>query len=153
MADISDDDNDGHPGITAIPSSMDGNSLPATALSTSPPYAPQADKLYVVLRTELSLYGLATGCKDISGTAKATLLQQSCDRLSRPRWGRLHTGAMGLRRPGLPGLRGRRLTIPASVQAPSFAPAGITGTFNAKVLSNDPNGGGVDCAAVRAALP
>jgi hypothetical protein len=151
--DISDDDNDGHPGITATPSSMEGNSLPATALSTSPPYAPQADKLYVVLRTELSLYGLATGCKDISGTARVALFNdhvigchvQGGDDCTQAQWDFVDQVS--------PVYVGAGVTIPASVQAPSFAPAGITGTFKAKVLSNDPNGGGVDCAAVRAALP
>jgi hypothetical protein len=152
-ADLSDDDNDGHAGITATPLSTGGNSLPATALSTSPPYAPKADKLYVVLRTELSMYGLATSCSDISGTARVALFNdhvigchvQGGDDCTQAQWDFIDLIS--------PVYVGAGVTIPASVQPPSFAPAGITGTFKAKVLSHDPKGGGIDCAAVRAALP
>ena len=48
---------------------------------------------------------------------------------------------------------GSGVTVPAGVPPASFAPAGITGTFTAKLLSTDADGGGIDCAAVRAALP
>ena len=151
--DISDDDNDGHPGITATPSSMDGNVLPATGLSTSPPYAPQADKLYVVLRTEVSFYGRATTCTEISGTAQASLFNdhvigchvQGGGDCTQAQWDFIDQISNVY--------VGSGVTIPAGVQAPSFAPAGITGSFMAKVLSNDADGGGIDCAAVRAALP
>ncbi len=151
--DISDDDNDGHPGITATPSSTEGNSLPATGLSTSPPYAPQADKLYVVLRTELSFYGSSTSCTEVSGTAKARVFNdhvigchlQGGGDCTPTQWDfvdQISTVYVG-----------SGVTIPAGVAAPSFEPAGIAGTFTAKFLSNDTDGGDIDCAAVRAALP
>jgi hypothetical protein len=71
MSDITDDDMDGHPGITTTPSNMMGYSLPATAATIG---AAQADELYVVLRTQLSLYGTSTSCTDGSGTATVQLL-------------------------------------------------------------------------------
>jgi hypothetical protein len=151
--DMNDDDNDGHPGVTAIPSSTDGNSLPATGLSTTPPYAPQADKLYLVLRTGLSFYGSATSCTDMSGTAKALVFNehvvgchvQGGGDCTPTQWDfvdQMSTVYVG-----------SGVTIPPGVAAPSFAPAGITGTFTSKLMSNDADGGGIDCAAVRAALP
>lgn len=152
-SDISDDDDDGHPGITATPSSTDGNSLPATGLATAPPYAPQADELYVALRTELSFYGLATSCTEVSGTASAQLFNnhvigchlQGGGDCTPTEWDfvdQMSTIYVGT-----------GVTIPAGVPPASFAPAGITGAFAAKLLSTDADGGGIDCAAVRAALP
>lgn len=151
--DLRDDDGDGEPGITAIPSSTDGNSLPATGLSTSAPYAPQADKLYVVLRTELSFYGMATSCTEIRGNATATVFNDhvvgchvqgggECTQTQSDFIDQMSTVYVG-----------SGVTIPAGTPAPSFAPAGITGTFTAKVLADDADGGSIDCAAVRAALP
>jgi hypothetical protein len=151
--DITDDDDDGHPGITATPSSTDGNILPPTGLSTSPPYAPLADALYLALRSEISFYGRATSCTEFSGTASAPLFNnhvigchlQGGGDCVQTQWDfvdQMSTVYVG-----------SGVTIPAGVEAPSFAPSGIAGTFTAKVLSNDADGGGIDCAAVLAALP
>jgi hypothetical protein len=69
--DITDDDGDGKPGITATPRSDMGFYVPRTSLA---PSSPQTDKLYVVLRTALSLYGTSTSCADGTGTATVTNL-------------------------------------------------------------------------------
>jgi len=75
-SDYSDDDNDGHPGITATPLGTSGTStpyvLPVTNL-TSPP-SPPAQALFVTTRTQLSLYGKSTSCMAGEGTATVTLL-------------------------------------------------------------------------------
>lgn len=70
-SDITDDDGDGKPGIAALPRGDMGFFVPRVALSMT---APQTDKLYVVLRTELSLYGTSTSCTDGAGTATVSLL-------------------------------------------------------------------------------
>jgi hypothetical protein len=149
---ITDDDQDGHPGITATPSSTDGNSLPATGLSTGAA-APQADKLYVALRTELSLYGLTTTCTDVSGKARASLFNehvigchvQNGGDCTPTQWSFIDQIATVY--------VGSGVLVPPAVPPQSFAPQGIEGTFQAKVLAMDDDGGSVDCAAVRAALP
>jgi hypothetical protein len=149
--DLSDDDNDGHPGITAVPASTDGNVLPATGIATSPPLAPQADKLYIALRTALSFYGTASSCSQIEGTAKAAVFNDhvvGChlaggSECSAAEWDfidQLSTVYVG-----------SGVSIPPSTPAAS-APSDITGTFTAKTLAYD-DGASVDCAAVRAALP
>jgi hypothetical protein len=153
-SDLADDDNDGHPGITATPSNAMGFSLPSTAPAMAPPYPPQADQLYVALRTELSLYGTSSSCTDVSGTVDVQLLNNH---------------VIGCRIAGDGGACsmdqynfidenttvyvGPNVTIPRSVMPPSFAPPGITGTFQAKVLSTDADAGGIDCNAVLTALP
>jgi hypothetical protein len=63
-----DDDGDGKPGITAIPLSTAGYTLPPTGLGALGS-APTADKIYVALRSELALSGHRTSCADVSGTA------------------------------------------------------------------------------------
>jgi hypothetical protein len=149
--DLSDDDNDGHPGITAVPASTDGNVLPATGIATAPPLSPQADKLYIALRTVLSFYGKATSCSEIDGSAKASVFNDhvvgchlaSGSECTAAEWDfidQLSTVYVG-----------SGVTIPPSTPAAS-APSEITGTFVAKTLAYD-NGASVDCAAVRAALP
>jgi hypothetical protein len=73
--DYSDDDNDGHPGITATPLGTSPTStpyvLPVTALAAP---QPPAQELFVVTRTELSLYGASTSCTEGAGTATVSLL-------------------------------------------------------------------------------
>jgi hypothetical protein len=71
MGDITDDDGDGKPGITATPRNDMGFYVPRTSLA---PSSPQTDKLYIVLRTALSLYGTSTSCTDGTGTATVTHL-------------------------------------------------------------------------------
>jgi hypothetical protein len=58
-------------GITAIPKSDNGFYTPQTALSMT---APHVDAIYVILRTELTLYGKSTSCTESSGAATITLL-------------------------------------------------------------------------------
>jgi hypothetical protein len=76
-SDIVDDDTDGHPGITSIPRSATTTGMadsvyyvPKTATSNGRP----TDKLYLVLRTELSLSGTNTSCTEGAGTANVTQL-------------------------------------------------------------------------------
>jgi hypothetical protein len=76
-SDIVDDDGDGHPGITSIPRSSSTTGMadamyyvPKTATTGGRP----TDKLYLVLRTELSLSGTNTSCTEGSGDANVTQL-------------------------------------------------------------------------------
>jgi hypothetical protein len=68
--DLSDDDMDGNPGITAYPVSdaAMGFYLPGTSLAVNgqPPPA-KADKLYIVSRTVLSLNGTSQSCTETTG--------------------------------------------------------------------------------------
>jgi hypothetical protein len=66
-----DDDNDGYPGITATPSTMSPYFLPVVSQT---PGSPHASKLFLVTRTELSLYGTSSSCTEGSGTATVKLL-------------------------------------------------------------------------------
>lgn len=72
MGDITDDDGDGKPGITATPSKAAPFYVPRTGLD--PTTSPPTDKLYVALRTALSLNGKSTSCTEGAGTATVTLL-------------------------------------------------------------------------------
>jgi hypothetical protein len=73
-SDFSDDDHDGHPGITAFP--VDNNSmgdyLPATSLGGTSGNGSMptelADQLYIVKRTQVSLHGTSASCSEITGT-------------------------------------------------------------------------------------
>jgi hypothetical protein len=75
--DVVDDDCDGKAGITAIP-----RSASTTGMADSSFYVPHTatsggvatDKLYLALRTEISLYGTSTSCTEGSGTATVALL-------------------------------------------------------------------------------
>jgi hypothetical protein len=152
-SDLADDDNDGKPGITATPSNTNGNSLPATALMTSPPFAPQADKLYLVLRTQLALRGYSTSCTDMEGVAESQVLNNhvvgchvsGMGECVMAQWDFIDGNSTVYVGPGV--------KIPAGTPAASFTPQQIHGTFKSKILSTDADGGGIDCAAVLAALP
>jgi len=74
MSDIRDDDGDGKPGITATPSSQMPYYVPRTGFLMGSTLSPPTDKIYVVLRTELSLFGLSTSCTEGAGTATVNLL-------------------------------------------------------------------------------
>ncbi len=154
MADLADDDNDMAPGITAIPSPDNGNSLPATGLATTPPFAPQADRLYLALRTELSLYGTSKSCTEIDGTATAQLfnnhvigcrLAGDAGDCSSAQWGFVDSNSTVYLGPGV--------KVPAGQPTASYAPPGIHGTFVSKVISTDADAGAIDCTAVKAAVP
>jgi hypothetical protein len=71
-ADITDSDDDSHPGITGIPASGCGFFHPRTSTD---PTSPAADQLYIASRTTLSLYGVATTCDTIVGRAFVSELQ------------------------------------------------------------------------------
>jgi hypothetical protein len=152
--DITDDDNDGFPGITGTPSTMNGDVLPSTAAQLSPPYAAQADKLFLTLRTELSLYGTSSSCTDISGTVGVQQLNNhviGCELANdgglctQPQWDFIDSNTTVYLGPGV--------VVPPGMMAASFAPSGISGTFNAKILSTDVDGGGIQCSDVLAAFP
>lgn len=152
-SDIADDDGDGRPGITATPSSAAGFSLPATALATTAPFGPQADALDVAMRTQLSLDGTSTSCTEIAGTASVSLLNShviGCRlvggaQCAASQWDFVDSNSPVYLGPGV--------TVPAGTCAPSFAAAPLAGTFQSKILSTNPDGGSVTCAAVLAALP
>jgi hypothetical protein len=145
-SDLADDDHDGHPGITAKPSTTGGNVLPATGLL---PGSAQADEVYVVLRTSLALRGTGTSCTEISGMARATLFNSHVIGCHLEGGGECDQTQWDFVDQVSPVYIGEGVTIPSSVKAPSFAPAGITGTFSSKVLTGED----VDCADVRAAFP
>ncbi len=146
-SDITDDDMDGHPGITATPSSAMGYSLPATAAQLTPPFAPQADQLYLALRTSLALYGTSTSCNEVSGSVGVQLLNNhviGC-RLANDagdctmgQWDFIDSNTTVYLGPGV--------KVPLSVLPPSFEPPGISGTFTAKIF--DADAGNIDCSTV-----
>jgi hypothetical protein len=71
-ADIIDSDDDMQPGISGVPLSTGTYYLPRTSASAS---SPAADRLYIVSRTTLSLYGTSTSCTEFSGSAYVQNLQ------------------------------------------------------------------------------
>jgi hypothetical protein len=69
QSDLQDDDNDGHPGITAIPASTNGYALPPTQAIL----APVANQVFIVSRNTIALSGMhAVDCTHGTGTAKIT---------------------------------------------------------------------------------
>jgi hypothetical protein len=80
-SDVTDDDGDGFPGITANPKSDPCTGGGAACTYTYPPTSltafavpPLADQVYIVSRNELSLSGMRmNSCTQGSGTAKITL--------------------------------------------------------------------------------
>jgi hypothetical protein len=160
MSDITDDDMDGHPGITTTPSNMMGYSFPATA---SAPGSAQADELYVVHRTELSLYGTSSSCTDGSGTATVQLLNNhvvGCHLAGQPASGGACSAGLGMQYDfidqnttvylGKEYVMGGAVMIPQNPCLPQLPPK-ISGTYVSKVLSSD--GGTATCADVLTALP
>jgi hypothetical protein len=150
--DITDDDKDGHPGITATPASGNGFVLPATAALMTPPTF--ADKLYLTLRTSLSLYGLSSTCTDLSGTVGVQTINNhviGCELAndagdcSMAQWDFIDSNSTVYVGPGV--------TIPASAMPASYTPQKISGTFTAKILSTDPDGGSIGCSDVLTAFP
>jgi hypothetical protein len=73
-SDLSDDDGDGKPGITAVATKGNGYVLPPTSLGAFGS-APSADKLYIVSRNAFSLSGTMTSCDTESGTAQVPLFE------------------------------------------------------------------------------
>jgi hypothetical protein len=91
-SDVTDDDKDGNPGITAVPltSAAGGATCPTYSTNNgSPPTAPctyfdpptqvaigngpAADKVYIVSRQQFSLSGIRSDCQQGMGTASVTL--------------------------------------------------------------------------------
>jgi hypothetical protein len=58
---------EGEPGIVALPLGTPPDSLPATSLEA---LSPQADEIWLVLRTGISLYGTIQSCTEQSGTVE-----------------------------------------------------------------------------------
>jgi hypothetical protein len=137
--DITDDDGDGEPGITDYPLSDNamGYYLPATGLGGT---APKADKLYIVSRTEVTLYGTSTSCTDTKGTVTVpeyNLHVVGCHDL----------GAMDCMASEWQFIDGN-VTVYAGTGGKSST---ITGTFESKQLATD--GGDPGCDAVITAFP
>jgi hypothetical protein len=72
MSQLSDDDGDGHPGITVTPAGDGGYTFPPTSLNFA---NNQADMIYVVSRQEVALSGTMNGCVNSSGTATVGLFE------------------------------------------------------------------------------
>ena len=76
VADLTDDDGDGFPGITSTPTPSSSNptyTLPPTHVSLGA-IPPLADQLYIASRNELELSGMRmSSCTQGTGTAKITL--------------------------------------------------------------------------------
>ena len=68
-ASLQDDDNDSFAGITVLPSTATGYTLPAT----STVFSQLADRLYIVFRTEVALTETRVSCTASSGTATVSL--------------------------------------------------------------------------------
>lgn len=119
-------------GITAaFKADMSPFIVPKVALSMT---APQTDKIYVVLRTEIALSGCMTSCTDGSGTATVPLLQNH---------------VIGCHVPAGDASTDRACT-PAEynfIDQNSTAYVVVSGTFQSKVVS------GTTCSDVRAAFP
>jgi hypothetical protein len=72
-AEVTDDDGDGNPGITANPLNNSSYTLPPTSV-TAFTVPPLADQVYIVSRNQLSITGMRmTDCNHGSGTATITL--------------------------------------------------------------------------------
>ncbi|MGO9833840.1 MAG: hypothetical protein ACLP1X_06465 [Polyangiaceae bacterium] len=72
-AEVTDDDGDGNPGITANPLNNSSYTLPPTSV-TAFAVPPLADQVYIVSRNQLSITGMRmTDCNHGSGTATITL--------------------------------------------------------------------------------
>lgn len=61
---VADHDDDGKPGITAIPATGDGFAQPPVSI-----FGPKADRLYIVARRAVTLSGHFTSCTELEGTA------------------------------------------------------------------------------------
>ncbi len=134
LTDVADDDGDGHPGITAIPSSDSGFYVPKTDLTGGLP----TDRLYLVTRTELSLYGTSTSCTEASGTATV---------------GQFNNHVVGCDIPGATDGGAGTDCVAAQygfIDSNTTVYEVTSGTFQTKELSTD---GGGTCADVLAALP
>jgi hypothetical protein len=149
-SDFSDDDKDGNPGITAYPlaDNSAGYYLPATSLGGTSGNGSMptqlADKLYIVSRTQISLYGTSKSCTETTGTVTApeyvvhvigchdqgTAATASC---TANEWQFIDDNA----------------TIYAGAASPK---ATITGTFDAKQLT-PADGGEPSCDDVVAMFP
>jgi hypothetical protein len=70
--DLSDDDNDGHPGITINSINTGGYSYVPASLGYSVAFA---DKVYIVSRNEIGLTGTVTSCGHSSGTAQVKVFE------------------------------------------------------------------------------
>ena len=140
VSDLVDDDNDGAPGITeyALNDNAAGYYLPSTGLGTGQPVA---DKLFVVSRTEVSLYGTSTSCTQTSGTISVPAYdlhvvgchEQNGSDCTAAEWQFLDGNVTSYR-----GTGGANSTI--------------TGTFDAKQLASG-NGGVPTCDDVIATFP
>jgi hypothetical protein len=147
-SDFSDDDNDGNPGITAYPlnDNAAGYYYPATALGSTaagstPP--PGADKLYVVSRTQVAMYGTSTSCTDIQG--KVTVPEYLLHVIGCHDHG---TAATASCMPAEWQFIDSNVTVYAGSAGKQSV---ITGTFDAKLMSAD--GGPPSCDDVVAAFP
>jgi len=121
----------GEPGILAIPSGPPQFYFPATAITLSPPFAPKADQLDLVTRTQLSFYGTSSSCTEQSGQAFVTQLNN-------------HVVGCRVENDGGPCTTAEFAFIDDNTT--QYVP--LDGTFDAKTLAT-----GATCADVIAALP
>ena len=138
MSDLSDDDGNGFGfGVTATARSDMGFFVPRVALMTT---APQADQLYLALRTQFVLDGCMSSCTAGGGTATVPLLNNH---------------VIGCHLQG----QGDAATDYCNPTQYNFIDQNTTnfvsnsGTFNAKILTmGTGDGGTVSCADVRGAM-
>jgi hypothetical protein len=149
-SDLSDDDKDGNPGITAYPlaDNSAGYYLPATSLGGTSGNGSMptllADKLYIVSRTQVSLYGTSSSCTETTGTVTApeyVVHVVGCHDQG--------TAATASCMPNEWQFIDENATIYAGAGGPK---ATITGTFDAKQLASA-DGGEPSCDDVVALFP
>jgi hypothetical protein len=146
MTDLTDDDMDGNPGITAYPLNDNGMGyyLPGTVIggtAAMPP--PHADKLFIVSRTQVSLYGMSTSCKETKGTITVPeydLHVVGCHDVGMPGTTPCTSGEVSF-------LDGN-VTVYSGMGGPGST---ITGTFDSMQLGGE--GGTPTCDDVIAAFP
>ena len=120
----------GEPGILAVPNGAPYY-FPATALTLMAPFAPKADQLDLVTRTELSFYGTSSSCSEQSGQAFVTQLNN-------------HVVGCRVENDGGPCTSDEFGFIDTNTT--QYVP--LDGTFDAKTLAT-----GATCAEVITALP
>jgi hypothetical protein len=131
-------------GITATPTMGNGYLLPPTdGLALN-----KADKVYIVLRQELSITGTRmTDCNNSSGTAKLTLFDNhvvGCHVSGGSACNSAQVGFLDQNRTKYTNMSGASSANPPAISATNA----VMGTFTTKTLST-----GAKCSDVRMALP
>jgi hypothetical protein len=137
VSDLSNDDGNGNPtkGVTGIARGDMGFFVPRVALMTT---APQADKLFLALRTEFKLDGCMSSCTDGSGMASVPLLNNHV----------IGCHLQGGDEAGTPYCNATQYNF---IDQNTTNYMVTSGSFTSKILTGE--GGTVSCADVRAMFP